>query len=61
VWTDPGLVVAGWGRGNILTEFSNTGIDSLELAANSGLCISSLTVLIMEVLDLQAKAAMLVS
>jgi hypothetical protein len=55
------LIVAGWGRGNILTEFSNTGLDGLELAANSGLGISSMRVHLLEVLDLQAKAAMLVS
>jgi hypothetical protein len=48
-------------EGNILTEFSNTGLDGLELAANSGLGVSSMTILLLEVLDLQAKAEMLVS
>jgi hypothetical protein len=52
------LVVTGWG--GILTQFSNTGLDGLELAAYSGLGISSMRVLLLEVLDLQAKAAMLV-
>jgi hypothetical protein len=50
-----------WGRCKILTEFSNTGLDGLEFAANSGLGISSIIVLLLEVLDLQAEAAVLVS
>jgi hypothetical protein len=53
------LVVAGWGV--ILTQFSNTGLEGLELTANSGLGISSMRFLLLEMLDLEAKAAMLVS
>jgi hypothetical protein len=53
------LVVPGWG--GIQTQFSNTSLDGLELAANSCLGISSMRVLLLEMLELQAKAEMLVS
>jgi hypothetical protein len=56
-----GLVVAWLDEGKILNEFRNTGLDGLVLTANSGFGISSMIVLLLEMLDLQAKAAMLVS
>jgi hypothetical protein len=56
-----GLVVAWLDAGKILTKFRNTGLDGLELAASSDFGISSMRVLLLEMLDLQSKAAMLVS